>query len=86
MKIKTFQFLKLIKTEFLVSIRLGKYVFFVLYIPELTKKINILSNIVKKLYLARAIQIDQNRNRLIPIIQTIIQEIVLRGTKDNEPL
>ncbi|XP_025420070.1 zinc finger MYM-type protein 1-like [Sipha flava] len=39
---------------------------------------------------ARAIQIDQNRKRLIPIIQIIIicgrQEIALRGTSDYGPL
>jgi hypothetical protein len=43
-------------------------------------------NIIQKIDSARAIQIDQNRKRLIPIIQTIIicgrQEIALRGTSD----
>ncbi|XP_022177820.1 52 kDa repressor of the inhibitor of the protein kinase-like [Myzus persicae] len=47
-------------------------------------------NIIQKLDSARAIQIDQNRKRLIPIIQTIIicgrQEIALRGTSDYGPL
>ncbi|KAL4122845.1 hypothetical protein QTP88_015112 [Uroleucon formosanum] len=47
-------------------------------------------NIIQKLDSARAIQIDQNRKRLIPIIKTIIicgrQEIALRGTSDYGPL
>jgi len=47
-------------------------------------------NIIQKLDSARTIQIDQNRKRLIPIIQTIIicgrQEIALRGTSDYGPL
>lgn len=47
-------------------------------------------NILQKLDSARSIQIDQNKKRLIPIIQTIIlcgrQEISLRGTDDYGPL
>lgn len=47
-------------------------------------------NIIQKLDSARAIQIEQNRKRLLPIIQTIIlcgrQEIALRGTNDYGPL
>ncbi|XP_050545738.1 zinc finger MYM-type protein 1-like isoform X3 [Daktulosphaira vitifoliae] len=48
-------------------------------------------NILQKLDSARSIQIDQNRKRLIPIIQTIILcgrqgEISLRGTDDYGPL
>lgn len=47
-------------------------------------------NIIQKLDSARAIQIDQNRKRSIPIIQTIIifgrQKLALRGTSDYGPL
>jgi len=47
-------------------------------------------NIIQKLDSAFAIQIKQNRKRLLPIIQTIIlcgrQEIALRGTNDYGPL
>lgn len=75
--------MNLVKTEFHKSNAMRADNFIAVYSKNC-------QNIIQKLDSARAIHIEQNRKRLLHIIQTIIlcgrQEIALRGTSDYGPL